>query len=187
MYVPILVGVVIFVALAIFVEIEQWFATTVIMAGTVIGMHYFDVVNVSGLLHIDPLSLALYVLGYFAAGVVWSFVKWFSYLHRFRDELREAREKFRERYTRGEQPSLSRQSMEEAFQATLRGGWLAERPTAAKSRKRIIGWMTYWPISAISTALNDPVRRIFNALYNRFKVLYQKMADHVFRDEPDLQ
>lgn len=181
MYLPILIGVGIFITMAILVEIEKWFFTTVLLIGTVIAMHYFEVQDLSGLLRMSPLDVALYVLGYIAAGVLWSFAKWFSYLHRFRDRYREEVEKFRGRVaSQGE-------NAEEALRSMLRYSGLAERPTAAKSRSRIIGWMTFWPISVVSTALNDPIRRIFNALFNRFKVLYQKMVDHVFRNEPDLR
>lgn len=48
-------------------------------------------------------------------------------------------------------------------------------------------WMAFWPCSVISTLLNDPIRRLFRYLFNLLKSLYQKMADAVFADDPELK
>jgi hypothetical protein len=62
-----------------------------------------------------------------------------------------------------------------------------ERPRAAKNKRSIVSWMCYWPFSVVGTVLNDPVRRLFSFLFKSFKALYQKLSDHVFRNEMELK
>jgi hypothetical protein len=53
---------------------------------------------------------------------------------------------------------------------------------AAKSKSKIVAWMAFWPCSVIGYVFNDPVRRLFNALFNALRESYQKMADKILND-----
>lgn len=193
----------------IFTETERWGWATITFIGSVTALHFVGGVNVLAFLQVHLVEVGLYSLLYLAAGVVWSFVKWFSFLHRSRDDLRERREKFKDSYEKHIKSSqyapqsrkiavpgrLDLPGEEEkepikipTFEDYLRdyGSSSLKRPTAADNKGRIIGWMAFWPFSFVGTFLNDPVRRLFNALFRHFKMLYQKMVDHVFRNDPDL-
>lgn len=41
----------------------------------------------------------------------------------------------------------------------------------------IFGWFYFWPLSAAWTLLNDPVRRLFNAVYDQIAGSLQRIAD----------
>lgn len=41
----------------------------------------------------------------------------------------------------------------------------------------IFGWFYFWPLSGAWTLLNDPLRRLFNAVYGRIAGSLQKIAD----------
>jgi len=171
------IAIAVFILATVLTEIEQWGAATLTLVVSVVAMHYFDVVDVVAFLKDNVFTVGLYVLIYFSAGVVWSFVKWLSFLYRFRDEYREAKEEY------------NKKACVEDFHTWVanRGKWeLRERPTAAKNRGRITAWISLWPFSMIGTFLNDPVRRLVNAIFRRFKGLYQRTADYVFRNDPEL-
>ena len=42
--------------------------------------------------------------------------------------------------------------------------------------------MTYWPISASWTIINDPIRRMYNSIFKRLDKVYVKISDKVFKD-----
>jgi hypothetical protein len=182
-------------------EAECWGWATITLVGSVVAAHYAGLADVLTFLRTHMVETALYALGYVAVGVLWSFIKWFSFLHRSRDDLRERKDKLRAHYEKHiKSPQFSRTTKEmiegemvdvpvpvPTFEEYLRDyGANLKRPTAADNKGRIIGWMAFWPFSVVGTFLNDPVRRLFNFLFRHFKTLYQKMADHVFRNDADL-
>jgi hypothetical protein len=64
---------------------------------------------------------------------------------------------------------------------------LSKRPRAVNNKARITAWMSFWPYSLVGTLLNDPVRRLFNAIFSWVKGLYQKMADAMFSKDVELK
>lgn len=174
MILPWLIGLGLFILATILTETESWTMATLTLVGTVFAMHHFHVLDVYGYVQANLFETGMYLLCYIGTGVVWSFVKWFSFLYRHRDKVREAKETFAEAY---------KVSGHGTVQDYLLHRGLHKRPNAADNKSRIVAWMTFWPFSLVGTFLNDPVRRLFNALFNRFKHLYQQAADHVFRDE----
>ncbi|MBI2473417.1 hypothetical protein HYV70_02595 [Candidatus Uhrbacteria bacterium] len=54
-------------------------------------------------------------------------------------------------------------------------------PSMENHKKRILMWMTWWPWSLTWTILNDPIRRIFQALLEALKGEFQRRAEKAFR------
>ena len=102
----------------------------------------------------NPITCILYVLGYVSIGVIWSFVKWYYFLLNYKDTIDKRNPDWKK--------------------------WI---PQASSYKGRIIAWMTYWPMSALWTIINDPIRRLFNRLHKKLDKVYQKISDRVFRDE----
>jgi len=181
-----------FVVATVLTEIERWGWATATLIASVVAMHYFNVFDVVAYLRTHVMETVIYVGVYFAAGVPWSFVKWFSFLYRFRDEYRETKESFKTAFDKREKmhaasgfgADVARPSLDEAFKHAHPR--FAKRPTAAENKSRIVAWMSLWPLSMVGTLLNDPVRRLVNFLFNRFKKLYQRSVDYVFRNDADL-
>jgi len=222
-----MIALAIFIVGTIFTEIEKWGLATLTLIASVVAMHYFNVFDIITYVRMHVIESATYAGVYIATGVPWSFIKWFSFLYRFRDEFREAKELFKKPYQelRAKQerdlqeweairaheqaqreaqrekdnlrppsipskpvPSPKVQTFEEAFKEHIGiyKAHLKYRPTAAENKSRITAWMLLWPFSLVGTILNDPVRRLGAWLFNRFKSLYQKSVDYVFRNDPDL-
>lgn len=119
-----------------------------------------------------PLSALLFVLGYLIAGVLWSFVKWYSYLRNWSDKYKREKAEYFAR-PKNDSPD-GRDYWNRLHRGTL--------PTAKENKSRIIAWMSYWPWSLIWTFINDPIKRAFRALYRELQQTYQRIADKVLAD-----
>jgi hypothetical protein len=106
------------------------------------------------------LVLLLGLVTYFALGVVWGFFKWYLHNISVRDRVLDG-------------------SLKLKTQGTWNGVTIPLKPKEHKSR--IIGWMTYWPWSATWFILNDPIRRAWNAIYNRIVAKLEAVSNHVFK------
>lgn len=173
---------VLLVASIIATEVESFgWATLTLIAGAV-ATHFLLDVNVLRWVSTHALDTGIYVLCYLGAGVLWSFLKWFSFLLRFRDKSTEAKADLQRRYTRNHpdydwKPDLGSMTPREFYPNAF-----GKIPQASNNKKRIIFWMSLFPVSIIGTLLNDPVRRLFKFLFNRFHRSYQFIADKVFGD-----
>lgn len=186
-------------------EVEKFgWATTlfiVSIVGAVVGAHFMDLHPFQWLVS-HGVEAVLYVVAYVGAGLVWSFGKWFFFLWRFRDKYREYKLKF----LHGLNPAftadmpvptdqlphfydfLDRQERySSAYYRVFKDNPLSKKPRAVNNKARITAWMSFWPYSLVGTLLNDPVRRLFNAIFSWVKGLYQKMADAMFSKDVELK
>ena len=58
-------------------------------------------------------------------------------------------------------------------------------PSASNNKARIMGWMTYWPWSALWTLIHDPIRKAVKALWRHLATSYQRLADKAFSGVTD--
>lgn len=191
---------VLFVLECVFTEVEHFGWATVTLIATAIGSaiigHWFPEYSVLTFVKAHGVFTAVYAVAYVGVGVAWSFVKWFSYLMSFRDAFREQKEAFCKKNNLDSREAIPEDKMAAFDQHISHVSWTnnhrsqlltRERPRASKNKARITAWAAFWPFSFLGTLLNDPVRRIFNFLFNQFKALYQKMSDWVFRKDLELK
>ena len=173
------------------VELEFFGWATLVLIATVVGVQSLHVFDILSYVAANALTSALYAVGYVVVGVVWSFVKWFSYLRKFRDHFRELKQKFLERKSLTgpdiDEPLLSEFKDSLRHQYEYRDVQSGQKPTAAENKARITAWMAFWPCSMVSTLLNDPIRRLFKFLFSLLKGTFQKLSDYVFRNDPELK
>jgi hypothetical protein len=178
-------------------ETEQFGWATILLIIGVTLAQWLHVVNLLTFASTHALATVMYVLAYVAVGIVWSFIKWFSFLMSARDRYREWKIKFltKEGFNPdGQIPEEKRGAFKQFiynqhaynYQDPIADLYDGKRPRAANNKARIVSWMSLWPCSVIGTLLNDPVRRVFNFLFFHFKELYQKLADRVFRNDTEL-
>ena len=176
-----------FILVTILVESELfgWATTSLIITGAI----YAWLAKLSVLEFVKShYEFCLEVLAfYMALGVAWSFIRWFLFLLKFKYAFRAQKESF---LTSINKSSLTEEDKKD-FESYLLckevdGAPLRRRPQASNSKRKIIGWMCFWPSSMVGYVLNDPVRRLFNGLFDLLKNSYQKMADALLND-PDLK
>jgi hypothetical protein len=188
-----------FILETILTEVEHFgWATTGLIVCLVLAQ-FFHLVDFIAFVR-ENTGVTLFYLGmYVVLGVAWSFAKWFSYLRNYRDQFREYKVKF---LTSRKVPVTTNvpEDMLPAFKdwlgstyryhlgdVNLMGLQDLQRPKARENKQRIVSWMSLWPFSFVGTLLNDPVRRFFTWLFKAFSSLYQRMADWVFRNDPELK
>lgn len=198
----------IFIVEAILTEVESWGWATITLIGTIVGLHFLHVIDVVVFVKTHTLEAVSGAAIYLGAGIVWSFVKWFSFLMGFRDAYRAEKYNFLA-FKKLPTNTLLEAELQEEFLCGLsynggsyrnnlertwnsdvkeyRGNSLNVLPRAAKNKARITSWMAFWPFSMVGTIINDPVRRLINFLFNQFKALYQRMADRLFASHPELK
>lgn len=192
-----LIGVVI-VAIVL-TELERFGWATVLLLATVFGSQALHVAEPLTWVKAHAVDTLIYALIYVGVGIAWSFAKWFSFLIQFRDKFREERERFlvsKNLDPKSQVPEELREKLSEFLSNNygykpaprqFRDNPLSEKPRASNNKSRIVSWMSLWPCSVVGTLLNDPIRRLFNFLFNNFKALYQRMADHIFRNDLELK
>lgn len=108
----------------------------------------------------NPLTIFLYLAGYYAVGVAWSITKWYFYLKFKAAKLNEQLDKY------------------------SRMDYLPSEFKVSASDKKgtIIAWMTYWPFSVVWTMVHKFVRQAFQYLYIKFEGVYNRISKSVFAD-----
>ena len=108
----------------------------------------------------NPYYIALGAACFFVVGTVWAVVKWWFFVH---SEAAKRREE------------ISRNgSKKNLYGATVK------KPIAKNNKSRIITWMCFWPFSLVWTIVDDPIRKIFEAIFSQIKVGLQKISDKAF-------
>jgi hypothetical protein len=150
----------------------------------------------------SPLIVLKWGAVYMAAGAGWSFIKWFSYLHKQGDRIGALKLKWIEGQNReikrhnesGEQqelldvnvstpvPDQYKRAYKEflSSEGFIRSASSPVTPQIGDNKARITSWIVWWPWSALWTILNDPIRRIAEFIYNRLQSTYQAVANRVF-------
>lgn len=134
---------------------------------------------------------------YLTAGVVYAVIKWWSYV---RDRRAALDQQIKE--TLDGEPSIEawvtrRDSLLPHKTYTVNDFWgIVEHrqpgsvrvsrhvPLASEHKARIMTWMSYWPWSAAWTLVNDPVRRMFRAIYHEIAGQLQRIADRAWKGVP---
>lgn len=124
------------------------------------------------LLAAQPHLIVFGCVAFFVLGTVWAVVKWWFFVRDLADKRRE-----------------------QIAKADLLGGapgknikvfGLITKPVVRDHKSRIMTWMCFWPFSMVWTLINDPIRRIFKAIYSRIKGMLQRIADRAFEGlEPE--
>ena len=173
--------------------------------GTLTVLATLILFKISGLFSLsNPILVLLAFLAFVVCGVVWSVFKWGFFLSNKKDHLNEIKLKYikevngnteddndkieentsvklSKRMANGLHDELSMAGYFRNFNANRR----SVIPTAVKNKRRIMGWVMYWPWSVVWTIINDPVRKFFKMLWRKLSGQYQKMADTVFKDVVD--
>ena len=179
-----------FIALVIFLDCEKGTQATLTMIAFFAALVLLGDFNPLPWMKLHALESIALVVGYFAAGAAWSFVKWYFYVLRIKDRVQEAKTKFLERskITDGKIPDSHKARWKEILNSEFGYRRRSLPPKATENKSRILMWMSYWPFSAVWTLINDPVKRAFEYLYARLSGLMQKISDHIFKDlKADLQ
>jgi hypothetical protein len=140
----------------------------------------------------NPLAIIPGIAGYFVLGTLWGIGKWYFYVREQLARYYEVKQKFID----NKKLSIS---VYDAIPEELKEEWVMAirsfyddycghyavvevNPKIAKHKMQMYVWIAYWPWSFVWTMINDPVRKIFRAIYNRIAGMLQAISDSLFKD-----
>lgn len=158
------------------VETEAPVFATVIVLGSLAGLEFFSDIKPFTYAVQNPFNVTAIIGAYMVAGVVWSLAKWGFYVRRLRTIYEETRARF-----------LRNHSATDFSDPQLRKSFLREhpgiddyvRPAIADNKHRVILWMSYWPISAVWTIINDPLKQFFLWAYTNLGFLFDAITKSI--------
>lgn len=140
-------------------------------------------VDVGTTLLSHPIPLIVFAVLYFFIGAGWAFWRWFLYA---KDQL--------EPYVQ-ERTNWLVSKNETTFDSIpehLKEDWVkyveqnynirdkCQTPLVRDNKTKIMRWIGYWPISAVTWAFNDMIRRFVKMVYNYIHDWLQSIANRVF-------
>jgi hypothetical protein len=154
-----------------------WAAFTIF--GTLLALDLFGNAELWSWIASNPLVLAGGAVGYVAFGIAWSMFKWFKFARKRLVVYQNQRSKFMKNHGLGENDEMPA-NLYLSWSDYLTGA--IALPDPRKEKRRIVAWMSYWPWSVIYFVLADLVREIFQFVYNRTSVIFQRITKYVYGD-----
>jgi hypothetical protein len=154
---------IVFAVVTVLTEVEWFGWSSLTLIGSIVAAHFVHVFDIYGYAKGHILNTLGYVGIYIVLGVLWSFAKWWLFLRNQRDAFRLIVKN-----------AKSVNNIKSSFFIV---------PQASQNKSKIVAWMAYFPFSFVGTLLNDPIRKLFNSIFNQFKNLYQRMANSIFAED----
>lgn len=179
------ITIIVLVGIGILVEIENTgYASLMFSVGLALILFNYHTIILSFLMaHV--IMVLLFIIAYSFIGIIWSLIKWRSYVRNIFTKFKEMKDEFIR-----EHKNIIGDNLEEfnrtigyyfhtsiSYHNTIDDTIDAITPIASRKKSTIISWITYWPISMISTFLNDPFRRFFEWIYSLVANYYSTMTD----------
>lgn len=173
-------------------ENERWGLATAGVIGTIGLLHCLSDLSLISLSLANP-AYPLVALGaYLAAGTIYTFIKWYCYVKSSLDRYQTSLAEFKDRNhipqaTRianftPEQTNMFMRNISPLYAGSA--GPLEVNPKVADNKGRIYMWIMFWPWSAVWTfcvhIINDPIKRLCNAIYNSISGCLQRISDRIW-------
>jgi len=190
---PVLFGLfgllIIFMAITIELEKTRWVNGLFSVGVFLVIWHYRH--DMWAWISANPIDTIIFTLSYIAGGLVWSVIKWKSYISRSARHFKYLKEKFSDEvgqiggnwrtwisWLHTDRYKLKLNNA--VFSETDEPEQIINKITISPKEKKgvIITWIAYWPMSFLATILNDPIRRFASWIYGLFSGIYSKMSKH---------
>lgn len=180
---------VIFISVAVELENTKWANGLFSLGIGILIWHYRT--EIWDWISSNPWDTVMFVGIYILGGLLWSLIKWKSYISKSARQFTEVRDNFikevgpigshwsdwintlnRSKFTGIEN------TYENSFEFSNEPEDIVRKLTINPAEKRsiIISWISYFPMSVAATFLNDPIRRFFSWVYEKFSGVYRRMS-----------
>jgi hypothetical protein len=156
-------------------------------------------VNIVGSILENPLRAILYVVGYVAVGVGWSFMKWWLHVSEKAEDYKKERSEYLKRLVKNQKNTgvpLTLKSSEITENTPVpekyRQDWSRSRsythavPKASENKERITTWIIYWPLSMLWSLIRDFIHRMIQRLVKSLQKWYDGITKRAFRGVTEL-
>jgi len=178
-------SIIIIILMAILLEFQrEGWATTFFSLGIALIIWNFKT-DIWYFVSSNPLSTLGFILSYIVIGVVWSFLKWSSYVKSVFDKFKKLKIKFEKQNgtiddkNRGDFNRILNSNFSTYFanKDDFDENIKTITPVASDKKSVITSWISYWPISFVATLLNDPFRKFFQWIYDCLSGFYDKITN----------
>ncbi len=185
----------ILVAILLEFEKEGW-ATTFVSLGIALVLWNYRA-EIWDMVSQNPWPTVGFVVSYIIIGIVWSFIKWTTYVKKTLGRIKKVKDTFIAEHK--EINNSNRADFNKAIE-NLRlkdsSGYtisvydkttlddIIKKVTPVANEKKIIitAWISYWPMSLVGTLLNNPFRNFFEWLYDNLSGYYDKITNKYKED-----
>lgn len=189
------VTIAVLVAILLEFELEGWATTFVSLGIALLMWNYLG--DVWEFICQNPWSTLGFVGGYILIGVLWSFIKWASYVKRklrgikkIKDEFIVEHKEINDENLKLLNVKLGDLNLENSYghsfrlsgKDTLEYVLQKVSPIASENKTIIIAWISYWPMSFVGTFLNNPFRHFFEWLHENLSGYYDKITKKYKQD-----
>jgi hypothetical protein len=189
------IAIAVLVAILLEFELEGW-ATTFVSLGIALLMW-----NYRGeaweMISQNPWPTVGFVVSYIIIGIVWSFIKWTTYVKRTLGRIKKVKDEFiaeHKEINNGNRAEFNQ--MIEKLRLKDSSGYTISvfdkttlddiikkvTPVASEKKSIITAWISYWPMSLVGTLLNNPFRHFFEWLYDNLSGYYDKITNKYKQD-----
>jgi hypothetical protein len=189
------IAIAVLVAILLEFELEGW-ATTFVSLGIALLMWNYrsdiwDVVSQ------NPWPTLGFVVSYIIIGIVWSFIKWTTYVKRTLGRIKKVKDEFIAEHKEINDTNRAEfNKMIEKLRLKDSSGYTISvfdkttlddiikkvTPVASEKKTIITAWISYWPMSLVGTLLNNPFRHFFEWLYDNLSGYYDKITNKYKQD-----
>lgn len=155
---------------------EKGFLATLGVGAAVAGLAYFGGVDLIGYAAEHPVQVAGGFFAYFAIGALWSVARWYFEAGKGARVYKQYKERALSSYGVDALEKLDPAELNDYREKAEREMRYVLPLEASRNKARIMFWMGWWPVSAAGYVLDEPVKRLMNAIYERFSGLYAKIA-----------
>lgn len=176
---------------------DKFFGSAFLIGGFIAIIHLFGDAHFFQHVIDNPVWALVYIVGYLGIGAGWSFFKWWRVLLCVRKRYDELKAEFliNKKVTDGLIPDalkdewrkhvISNRCYKLNYHYSDIEGYNPAIPPLSRNKARITGWMVYWPISFVLFFFEDFLAKIFDAIYDMFSNVYQRISDSVFKGMGD--
>lgn len=191
----VIVGITLTVLIILLENEKEGWAASLTSIGIAVLIYYYHV-EILNYLQENLGQVILFAVGYVVAGIIWSFLKWTSYIKQIIRKFVGLKEKFISK--NGEITNKNLFDFTKKIKDNFEG-YITTEDTVEKQMKEIksviipkpnskksviVSWIGYWPLSLIGTLLNDPFRRFFGFVYESVSKFYvhitNKQTENIF-------
>jgi len=140
-------------------------------------IHLFGDINIFTYLKANPMNAVQLVVVYAALGTGWGVLKFYMYNARFKRRIEALKVDFRKQYKLPKAGDVATIDGQKGATEDMKREWDKywknnlshtdrDKMKLSNQSGKVIFWISYWPVSAFWTILNDPLRRLGKLIYN---------------------
>lgn len=130
----------------------------------------------------NPDELIAGIFLYFVVGAMWSLAKWYGYVRCIKFKNDAIMKQRQDSITTRGVPQDNTITLVQADGAAVANYPLHPRPIPSEHRMDLLGWIAYWPWSAMGFLIFDVIGKLTNGLFSALSGMYEFVSRKAFED-----